>query len=205
MLIHYGHGGVGPEGMWGDMTHEDTVAMYEAAGLTVAHTADWPGSFEDLRLVMLPAPGFKDSAARFKAGEVAQLRAFMEEGGVVVVELENSAVLNSGCVNALFKDLGFGVRMAGGWTNGTFADITEHPFTEGVKEVGVASSANITLGGETCVVGRDDACLVAVRAYGDGWLAVLADGNAISDLANWDDAGRDNRRLIRNFAGLGAE
>jgi hypothetical protein len=201
VLIHYGHGGVGPEGMWGDMTHDETIAMYRQAGLEVSHTADW-ATLKDYRAVIFPAPGFKSASARFSSAEVEELRAFMEAGGIAVVEGENSAVLDPACINQLFTGLGFATRLTDGWMDGDMARKLDHPLMAGVTTLGVQAAGRTVVNGESCLASSTDGCAFVAKGYGSGWLLLISDGNSVSDLASWDGASRQNRQLLKNIARL---
>jgi len=202
VLIYYGHGGVGPEGMWGDMTHADTIARYGEAGLQVDHTDQWPGSMADYRLAILPAPGFTDATARFSDGEAAALTELATRGGVVAIEAENSGAFDAGVVNALMASLSTSMYIDTGWVNGQANDIAEHALTAGVARIGFSAAAVLVPGNDPCLVADGTSCIVAARAVGLGWVALIADGNAFSDLAGWTAATCDNARLLDNLVQL---
>ncbi|MBI5549499.1 MAG: hypothetical protein HY901_36900, partial [Deltaproteobacteria bacterium] len=202
VLIFHGHGGVGPEGMWGDMKHADTLAVCAQEGLTASHATTWPGSLTDFRLVILPAPGFNEAAARFSAGEVAQIKAFLEAGGILAIEAEKAVVLDHACIEALLADLGSPARFESGWVDGKATRITTHALTSGVTRIGLAAAGQMVLNGEQCIAATEEACVVAARGLGQGWLVLVADGNTFSNMATWDTAQDSNRRLLRNLLRL---
>lgn len=201
VLIFHGRGGVGPEGMWGDMTHEGTITYLEERGLDVTQTASWPSSLADLRLVLLPAPGFTELSP-FSGGEVSAMRAFVEAGGIVTIEAENGAVLDYGVINPLLLDLGATAQMEGGFWNGQVATIAAHPLTVGVAQVGLAAAGGMDAGADVCLAASDAQCLVSAAAVGEGYVVLIGDGNTFSNLESWDTSGSDNRRLLANLARL---
>ncbi len=201
-LIYYGHGGVGPEGLGGSMTHLETAAWLQGAGLTVDHTDGWPEAFGEYRLVILPAPGAHDSTAQLDVEERAALIGVMNAGGIVVVESEPGSLLNDDPLNALVWDLGASMYTTGEALDGSAQPWGDHALTAQVETVGLQQGSVVERGEETCLLATAEDCVAAVATVGAGWLVLLGDGNLLSDLAHCSDLGHDNIRLLSNLAQL---
>ena len=202
VLIYYGHGGVGPEGIEGSMTHLESSAWLEGAGLTVSHTSTWPPSFDSYRLVILPAPGTHDSGVELDALERADLLGVMNAGGTVVVEAEPGSILNDDVLNALIWDLGGSMYTTGEAINGPAIPWGDHELTSEVTSIGLDVSTSVERGEETCLLVTEDECLAVAAAAGAGWLVLLGDGNLLSDVSRWSDGGFDNTRFLSLLAQL---
>jgi hypothetical protein len=202
VLIHTGHAGVGPEGIDGSMTHQGSTALLEEAGLEVQHDDAWPESFDRFRLVILPGPGDHDSSVEFSPVERADLTRVCNAGGVIVVEAEPGVALNADVVNALVWDLGGSMHTTGEAIEGSATPWGEHPLTEGVDAVGLDLSTVLARGEETCLLVAGDDCVAVAATTGEGWVVLLADGNLLSDIGRWDEAGYDNARFLENLARL---
>ena len=202
VLVYYGHGGVGPEGLEDSMTHSESTALLQDAGLTVTHTGTWPASFAPYRLVILTAPGATDAGAEFDAVERADLLGVMNAGGVVVVEAEPGTLLNDDVLNALVWDLGGSMYTTGESLEGPASPWGDHALTDGVTSVGLDDSTAVERGEETCLLETEDECVAAVASAGAGWLVLLGDGNLLSDVARWSDGSLDNARFLSNLAQL---
>ena len=201
VLIFYGHGGVGPEGMWGDMTHAETVTMYQERGLQVTHTADWPASLDAFRLVVLPAPGFRADDV-FTPAETTALTALVQRGGVLLVEAENGNTISYDVINPLLVSLGAAMQMTGGFFGGDATVFAQDPLTAGLGKVGTLAGGRMEEGVDTCLAAIDDECVAGQHVIGTGSVVLVGDGNMFSDLANWDQGGFHNRRFLLNLAQL---
>jgi hypothetical protein len=202
VLIYYGHGGVGPSGLDGSMTHSDSKALLEGAGLEISHTDSWPDSFDDFRLVILTAPGTHDAGAELDAVQRADLLGVTNAGGVVVVEAEPGTLLNDEVLNALVWDLGASMHTTGESLDGAAEPWGEHILTEGVARVGLDITTAVERGEETCLLVTGSECVAAAAVAGAGWVVLLGDGNLLSDVARWSDGGLDNARFLSNLAQL---
>ncbi len=202
VLIYTGHGGVGPEGLEGSMTHDESTAWLEGAGLVVSHSSTWPASFDSYRLVILTAPGTNDGSVEFDAVERAELLGVMNAGGTVVVEAEPGSLLNDDVLNALVWDLGGSMYTTGEALDGPAEAWGDHELTAEVGSVGLELSTEVERGEETCLLIADDQCVAVAAAAGDGWLVLLGDGNLLSDVDRWSDGGHDNARFLSHLAQL---
>jgi hypothetical protein len=202
VLIYYGHGGVGPGGLDGSMTHTESTALLQGASLTVTHTDSWPASFEPYRLVILTAPGATDTQAEFDAVERADLLGVMNAGGVVVVEAEPGTLLNDEVLNALVWDLGGSMYTTGESLDGPASAWGEHTLTDDVTSVGLDVSTAVERGEETCLLETEDHCVAVAADSGAGWLVLVGDGNMLSDVARWSDGALDNASFLFNLAQL---
>jgi hypothetical protein len=202
VLIYHGHGGVGPEGLEGSMTHQESSVWLEGAGLTVEQTATWPDSFDTYRLIILPGPGANDSSDALDVEERASLIAAMNDGAVVVVEAEPGSLLNDEVLNALVWDLSGSMYSTGEALDGPAEPWGDHQLTAGVETVGLDLCTVIERGEETCLLVAGDDCVAASAMVGAGWLVLLGDGNLLSDVSRWSDGGHDNARFLSNLAQL---
>ncbi len=202
VLIYYGHGGIEPTGIEGSMTHTESSAWLEGAGLAVEHTGTWPDSFDGYRLVILTAPGARDSSVEFSAEERAALLTVMNAGGGVVVESEPGSLLNDEVLNALVWDLGGTMYTTGEALDGPASPWGEHQLTADITSIGLDVSTDIERGEETCLLEAGDHCVAVAAAAGAGWLVLVGDGNLLSDVSRWSDGGHDNVRFLSNLAQL---
>jgi hypothetical protein len=205
VLVYYGHGGVGPEGLGGSMTHLDDVALLEEASLRVDYTTAWPASFDAYRLAILPGPGANDVAVEFSAAERGLLRGVATAGGVVVVEAEAGNVMNLGPLNDLVWDLGTKMVVEGVSVAGDTDGIGDHPLTDGVVSLGLDGATRVDPGDGACLATVGFDCVAAATAAGDGWIVVLGDGDLLSRLLSFTDEGHDNDLFLRRLAHLRAE
>ncbi len=205
VLIHYGHGGVGPSGLDGSLTHEATTELLESRGLAVNHSSVWPESFETIRLAILPAPGTSDITAEFSTLERADLIGVMSAGGVVVVEAEPGTVLNDDILNDLVWDLGGSMHTTGLEVGDVSATVVEHELTAGLGSIGLDLSTSVERNDDDCLLQVDDDCVAVAADSGPGWLVLLADGNVLSDHEAFAAAGHDNQRFLLNLALLDYE
>lgn len=202
VLVYYGHGGVGPEGIEGSMAHLDDIALLEEAGLRVDHTAAWPASFDEYRLAILPGPGANDVSAEFSATERGLLRSVATSGGVVVIEAEAGNVMNLDPLNDLLWDLGGQLVVSGVTVEGDADSIGEHALTGGVGSLGLRGATKVDPGDGTCIAAAGYDCIAAAAAAGDGWIVALGDGDLLSSLLTWVETGHDNDLFLRHLAHL---
>jgi len=200
VLIYHGHGGVGPEGLDGSMTHEDSRALLEGAGLEVDQQAAWPASFDAYRLVILPAPGAHDAQAMFSTMERAELGAVAATGGALVVECESGSAMNLDVVNGLVWDLGLRAVATGIDVDGIADGIAEHALTDGVGGLGLSAAVRVDPGDTTCLASSGGDCVAAATAAGDGWIVLIGDGDLLSWLDEWVAEGQDNDLFLRRLA-----
>ena len=202
VLIYYGHGGVGPEGLEGSMAHLESSAWLEGAGLTVSHTSTWPGSFDTYRMVILTAPGTHDSDIEFAAVERADLLNVMNAGGTVVVESEPGSLLNDDVLNALVWDLGGSMYTTGEALDGAATPWGDHELTSEITTIGLELATEVERGDDTCLLVSGDHCVGVAAASGAGWLVLLGDGNLLSNVSHWSDVSYDNARFLSHLAQL---
>ncbi len=200
VLIHYGHGGVGPDGLEGSMTHEATRALLEGHGLSVNYSGAWPESFDNIRLALIPGPGSNDSGASFSTLEAANLISVASAGGVVVVEAEPGTLLNNDILNDLVWDLGGSMHTTSTEIEASEATILEHPLTAGVGSIGLELTTAVVPNDESCLLKVDDDCVAVAAAAGPGWVVLLGDGNILSGYEAFGADGHDNERFLLNLA-----
>ncbi len=198
VVIFHGRGGVGPEGAWGYVTHDETITELTSAGLSVAHESTWPSSLDDVRLMLLPLPGFM-SGSNYSAGEVSAMLDMVRDGGLVVIEGDNGPTLNPAVANDLLQQLGATMRIGGG---SSVSVDTNHPLASGVQRVGVLASGAIDVGNATCFVPLGGGCAAAAMSVGSGYVVVLSDSQILDSYDNRTNGGDHNRRLLLNLARL---
>ncbi len=204
VLIFHGHGGVGPEGAWGYVTHSDTIALLEPEGLTVDQRDDWPGTVSAVRLVILPMPGFT-SEETFSSGEVGDLEDVMAEGGVVAVQGENGGTMGADVINTLMEDLGASMRI-GGSSESFPAGGSDHPLADGVDDLGTLAPGSLAVDDDDCLYATSGgSCLAAARSMGSGYLVLMPDAQILELYESWDDQGLDNSAFLWNLTRLAWE
>ncbi len=201
-LVFHGRSGVGPKEVQGELSHAETIQHLGEAGLQVLQSAQWPETLDDLRLLLLSAPGYSDSSDHFSSLERSQIYAMAERGGVVVAVGENTSLLNPEVLNQLVWDLGASMYIEGGSQDGTAQDIGEHVLSEGIQAIGYASAASVEPGDATCLAAEERRCVAAAHAIGSGWLVLHADGDLLDALAQWEAASCDNLAYLENLAQL---
>jgi len=204
VLIFHGRGGVGPEGAWGYVTHDETIAQLEPEGLVVEHKDSWPSNTGRTRLVLLPLPGFDDEGD-FSASEISGMESIMDAGGVVVIEGDNGATVNPAVINTLLEGLGASMRAE--YVDQSFpAGGAAHPLADGVETLGIQASGSIAPHDDTCLVAHSGgSCHAAVRSYGDGYLVLLHDSQILDNYDTWEGNGYDNKAFLWNLTRLGWE
>jgi len=202
VLIYTGHGGVSSAGLDGGMTHQQSTALLEDAGLTVSRSGSWPESFDAYRLVILPGPGANDSGAEFTTLQRAALQGLMSRGGVVLVESEHGGAMNVDLLNDLVWDLGGGMYVGEGTLEGTGDNIADTALTAGVDSVGFDVAGPLDSLEQTCLVASEWDCVLGASPHGLGWLVLASDGHLFEDLAGWTDEGHDNDILLLDLARL---
>jgi hypothetical protein len=201
VLIYYGNGGVGSEGMYGDMTHVETISMCADSGITASHSDSWPSDLSEYRTIIIPAPGYNDRNALYSLNQINDLKDFVTNGGYLLIEGENN-VLDKDVINPLLSGLGFTVQMVNGLGSGDGDLITPSTLTDDVSLIGTLSFGRFDTHTDGVLVKTSSKDLAVYKQIGDGYAIVVADGNIFSDLDDWDARNKDNRDLLLNFLQL---
>lgn len=199
VLIYSGNGGVGEDGFYGSMTHLETEEVLEAQGLSITRRDTWPSSMLNYRLILMPAPGLLDEQP-FTTGQASELKRFLDDGGVLLVEAENDTVMSYTVLNALLEDLDLDLRLEGGYIRGDALPAQADPLTLGLHKVGVLAGSRVD--GARCILSVGPDCAAAAADVGEGVVVVLGDGNMLSGLETWTEQGYENQDLLLRFAGL---
>lgn len=200
-LVFSGNGGVGEEGVWGDLTHTEVVAQLESDGMRVDRAEVWDGALGAYRILLLPGPGML-AEEPFTEDQLADLRIFLRTGGVVVIEGEHEGVFRPAVAHALLEALEVPMRLGSGYLSGQATPEVVMNFTSGITAVGVQAGAPVEPGGADCLFALGDRCAAAVATASGGWVVLIGDGDLLNDLDSWDDERLQNRIFLRNLIGL---
>ncbi len=211
VLIHYGHGGIDRDGIYGYGAHVELESFAQNAGLIVDYSAVWPDSLEDHRLVVLALPGCMDETVRFLDEEVAALDAYLSDGGWLYIENDKEFYNGTATINDLLMRLGHGMRQAsdtigtgGGYFGVMTTDITNSVLTAGIDQLGFGEASRVIPNDATCLVRYEGNCLMAFESHGAGMVIASGDQQFIDDhaMTKYLDAGGDNVQLVRNLLRL---
>jgi hypothetical protein len=223
VLLYRGNAGLIPE----PDTYAALQDRLEMLGADVTETTTFPSDLGDFRLVFIISPGATDDtpASYFSPAQVAALRAFVSDGGRLIVLAEHGGVPGSSTVNDLLSKLDTRLRVnvdrlftlgCSSTPTGTILPDTITTTPDPLTSIAFANAASVrTVDGSTswpqaeaprCLIkSANGACLALAQQLTHAGLAgdtlLIGDSNLLADQCGFmaDSASVSNRFLASNL------
>ena len=199
VLIYRGNSAVQPAGdSW---RFRIFASLLEASGRSVSESMNWPESFSEIGLVLIPV-----TADPFSASQISDLSEVLVGGGIVIVHDEWSAFAETDNLNALLADLSSSFAFeAGLHANAQGGVIVQdnvgtHALMDGVSSMRVAAgSAVLGCDATSKLLQAGEVCYLAAEPIGRGMLLVSGDANIVDDHVLTRATTQQNLRFIENL------
>jgi hypothetical protein len=206
VLIYYGHGGIGPSGIYGYCASNTLAQYYQDKGLQVSYTGQWPASLENYRLVILARP-----SEPFDSTMTNALFTWMEAGGILFATNEKSFYAATSNLNALMESLSSDLRTesatigSGGYYGVLTNEIGSHELLDGITTLGFGESSIVTTNSEPTtrwLVKYESITVMMAEPRGLGFIILSGDTNFLDDhaLESYPPDGGQNYTLADNLA-----